>query len=71
MPERGLCAEIKVGGVVMLESRDSIVNIYNCDDEEPICTRCDNQDCEELCSKMCGPEHGWYGYQRTEEEENA
>ena len=48
--------------------------IYTADEEEPDCGRCDNCDGSMLdCSKFCGPEHGWYGYQRTEyveDEEN-
>ena len=39
--------------------------VFTADDEEPKCIRCDNRD-DPLCFKYCGPEHGWYGYQRTE-----
>lgn len=42
----------------------SEVIYLNADDEEPDCGRCihfvDNFD----CSGSCGPEHGWYGYER-------
>lgn len=49
--------------------KDKIV--YTADDEEPDCGRCDNCDLdgEYFCVKSCGPEHGWYGYQRTEWED--
>lgn len=48
--------------------------IYTADEEEPDCGQCDNCDGSILdCSKFCGPEHGWHGYQKTEyvdDEEN-
>lgn len=41
--------------------------VYTADEEEPDCGQCDNCDGGILdCAKFCGPEHGWYGYQRTE-----
>lgn len=42
--------------------------IYNADDEEPDCGKCDNcdGDSEYYCVHSCGPEHGWNGYERTE-----
>lgn len=42
--------------------------IFTADDEDPKCCRCDNYDLESdyFCIHSCGPEHGWYGYQRTE-----
>jgi len=45
--------------------------IRTADDEEPICIRCENLDCDEdeLCEKRCGPQHGWAGYCREVEEE--
>lgn len=45
--------------------------VYTADDEEPDCGQCDNCDLdgEYFCVKSCGPEHGWYGYQRTEWED--
>ena len=45
--------------------------VYTADDEEPDCGRCDNcdLDSEYFCVNSCGPEHGWYGYQRAELEE--
>lgn len=51
------------GGVKMNEKI-----VYTADDEEPDCGRCDNcdLDSEYFCVNSCGPEHGWYGYQRTE-----
>ena len=39
--------------------------VFTADDEDPKCGRCDNQD-DACCAEYCGPEHGWYGYQRTE-----
>ena len=46
-------------------------NVYTADDEEPDCGRCDNcdTDAEDFCAQSCGPEHGWYGYRRTEWDE--
>lgn len=49
--------------------------VYTADDEEPDCGRCDNcdLDSEYFCANSCGPEHGWYGYERTkyiDDEEN-
>lgn len=49
--------------------------VYTADDEEPDCGCCDNcdLDSEYFCVNSCGPEHGWYGYERTEyidDEEN-
>ena len=43
--------------------------ILTADDEEQKCSRCDNCDLgsEYFCVHSCGPEHGWHGYQRTEE----
>ena len=44
--------------------------VFTADDEEPDCGRCDNCDGSlRNCVKLCGPDHGWYGYQRTESEE--
>lgn len=40
--------------------------IYNADDEMPNCIRCDNCGGGFNCERICGPRHGWYGYQRTE-----
>lgn len=40
--------------------------IYDADDEEPKCGRCDNCIGKFDCSGSCGPDHGWYGYIRTE-----
>lgn len=37
---------------------------YTADDEEPVCSRCDNFDKTE-CYAFCGSEHGWWGYRRT------
>lgn len=44
--------------------------IYTADDEEPDCNQCCHcNDSYCLCSKRCGPEHGWNGYERIEYEE--
>lgn len=42
--------------------------IYNADDEEPKCERCDNNDEDSgyYCVHSCGAEHWWNGYERTE-----
>lgn len=39
---------------------------YTADDENPDCIRCDHCCDDYNCSDLCGPEHGWYGYMRTE-----
>lgn len=43
----------------------SKIVLLTVDDEEPICHRCDNNDDEYVCDIMCGPEHGWHGYERA------
>lgn len=44
--------------------------IYTADDEEPDCNRCCHCDCDEIiCTDRCGPDHGWFGYERIEYEE--
>lgn len=44
-----------------------ITIIHTADDEEPICTRCDNLENKyECCTRWCGAEHGWYCYRREE-----
>ena len=50
--------------------RDVIV--FTADKEEPDCNRCDHCCDNYDCSRFCGPEHGWYGYSRSEvtDEEN-
>ena len=41
--------------------------IYNADDEEPLCGRCDYVcDSQSYCDTNCGSEHFWNGYERTE-----
>ena len=40
--------------------------IYNADDEDPKCSRCDECYGDFDCSGKCGPEHSWYGYSRAE-----
>lgn len=41
--------------------------IYNADDEEPQCQKCDNFEIPDtFCMNNCGGGHGWNGYQRTE-----
>lgn len=44
--------------------KDKVVYIA---DEEPDCWICDNFniDSDYFCTHSCGPEHWWYGYQRT------
>ncbi len=44
--------------------------VYTVDDEMPYCMRCDNCDSKYDCSKFCGAKHGWYGYRRTESNNN-
>lgn len=46
--------------------------IYNADDEEADCGRCDNcdVDSEYYCIHQCGAENGWNGYERTERIDN-
>lgn len=41
--------------------------IYSADDEMPDCISCDHFGDNFDCSKLCGAEHGWYGYGRTED----
>lgn len=42
---------------------------YTVDDEMPDCGRC-NHVCDNFkCEELCGPKHGWYGYEITEWEE--
>lgn len=40
---------------------------YTTDDEMPDCGKCDHI-CDDHfnCVAWCGPEHGWWGYRRTE-----
>ena len=39
---------------------------YTANDEMPNCGQCDHI-CDNFnCEKFCGPEHGWWGYRRTE-----
>lgn len=45
--------------------KKEIVNIFNADNEEPKCCRCDYCGCEFICEE-CGPEHGWQNYERRE-----
>ncbi len=40
--------------------------IFNADMEEPDCCRCDNCCRNEKVCDYCGPEYGWYHYERTE-----
>lgn len=40
--------------------------IYTADDEEPKCNCCDHICDDFACNKLCGPEHFWNGYERTE-----
>lgn len=41
--------------------------VYTADEEDPDCGRCDNIcESDKLCASICGPEHGWNGYCRTE-----
>lgn len=36
------------------------------DNEEPDCLECCRVDGEFDCERLCGPEHGWWGYLRKE-----
>lgn len=46
-----------------------VYDVYDADNEEPICERCDHC-CDGFdCWNMCGAEHGWFGYRRTEKRE--
>ena len=48
------------------------VIVYDADMEMPVCIQCDNFGDEHFnCEKFCGPEHGWYGYRRTERIEDV
>lgn len=47
--------------------RDSKI-IFTTSDEEPNCMYCDNQD--NCTGENCGPEYGWFGYRRVEENKN-
>ena len=40
--------------------------VYTADDEMPDCLRCDRCDTDYDCSKRCGAQCGWAGYQHTE-----
>ena len=44
-------------------------NIYTADDEEPICSRCENFGGGFDCEGSCGSRKVWYGYLRLEEKE--
>ena len=44
-------------------------NIYTADDEEPICSRCENFGGGFDCEGSCGSRKAWYGYLRLEEKE--
>ena len=35
----------------------------------PDCMKCDHMGGDFDCCGSCGPQHGWYGYIRTESEE--
>jgi hypothetical protein len=39
---------------------------HTADDEMPYCHQCDHICTDFFCEKLCGPEHGWNGYIRTE-----
>ena len=42
------------------------ISVYNADNEEPKCGRCDNvNNPYEWCTKYCGANNGWNGYKRT------
>ena len=38
--------------------------LWDADDEEPSCERCDN--CDTCRGEKCGPKYGWSGYCREE-----
>lgn len=41
---------------------------HTANDEMPECGQCDHFDGSDgfKCKEWCGPEHGWFGYKRTE-----
>lgn len=39
---------------------------YTADDEELKCGRCDHFGNDFDCCNLCGSEHGWNGYNRTD-----
>ena len=45
------------------------IKTYTANDETPDCMRCEHVDGSFDCCGSCGPQHGWYGYIRTESEE--
>lgn len=45
------------------------LKVYNADNEEPNCSKCDYSCGGFDCESSCGPKHGWYGYTRTADEE--
>lgn len=47
----------------------SKVRVHTADDESPKCMRCDNLLDDNKC-ELCGPEHWWYYYKRTEVEKD-
>lgn len=52
-----------------MEDSRSRYETYTADEEEPKCNRCDYLGGGFECEKLCGPEHGWWGYRRTEVKE--
>lgn len=38
--------------------------IMDADDEEPVCMRCIHVNDEEICTRLCGPDHCWNCYTR-------
>jgi len=45
---------------------DTYKIIFDADTEEPDCCRCDNCCKNDQACEKCGPEYGWYHYERTE-----
>lgn len=39
---------------------------YTADEEMPDCGKCDHLGDDFNCGRLCGAEHGWWGYRRTE-----
>ena len=40
--------------------------VFDADDEEPLCERCDNfSGPEEFCCQECGADNWWNGYKRS------
>ena len=43
-----------------------MIKEYTADDEMPDCGHCDHAFDDFECGMLCGQNHGWWGYRRTE-----